>query len=58
MCSVNPCSTGDASAAATLDQAEIDKRVKMFVDMEDPELIVDLRELHYPAPRMREAGVM
>ena len=29
-----------------MEQAEIDERVKMFVDMEDPDLTVDLRELH------------
>ena len=28
-----------------MEQAEIDERVKMFVDMEDPDLTVDLREL-------------
>lgn len=27
-------------------EAEIDKRVKLFVDMEDPDIVVDLRELH------------
>ncbi len=36
---------GDASAASTLSEAEIDKHVKLFVNMEDPDIVIDLREL-------------
>ena len=36
---------GDASAASTLSEAEIDKRVKLFVNMEDPDIVINLREL-------------
>ena len=36
---------GDAAAASTLSEAEIDKRVKLYVDMEDPDIVIDLREL-------------
>lgn len=33
---------GDASAASSLSEAEVDKRVKLFVEMEDPDVVVDL----------------
>ena len=36
---------GDAAAASTLSEAEVDKRVKLFVEMEDPDVVMDLREL-------------
>ena len=35
--------TGDSSAARTTDEMEIDKRVTEMVELQDPELIVDLR---------------
>ena len=38
-------SAGDSSAAATLCEAEIDNRVKLFADLEDPDIIMDLREV-------------
>ena len=37
---------GDASAASSLSEAEVDKRVQVYADMEDPDIVVDLRELH------------
>ena len=36
--------SNDQSAAATTDQAEIDKRVQLAIDMEDPDIVIDLRE--------------
>ena len=36
---------GDSAAASTLSEAEVDKRVKLFVEMEDPDVVMDLREL-------------
>ena len=38
--------TGDQSAAKNIDQAEIERRVKMIVDMEDVDAIIDLRHLN------------
>ena len=38
--------SGDSAAAAsTLSESEVDKRVKLYIDMEDPDVIMDLREL-------------
>lgn len=36
--------TGDASAASQLSEEEVNERVQMYVDMEDPDIVVDLRE--------------
>lgn len=38
--------TGDHSAPANLDQAEIENRVRLLVDMEDADVIVDLRHVN------------
>ena len=38
--------TGDQSAARTTPENEIDERVSEFLSMEDPDVIVDLRELN------------
>ena len=38
--------TGDYSASSNLDQSEIEKRVKLAIDMEDSDVIVDLRHLN------------
>ena len=38
--------TGDCSASCNLDQSEIEKRVKLAIDMEDSDIIVDLRHLN------------
>ena len=35
--------TGDAAAASTTDEAEVDKRIAKLLDTEDPDLIWDLR---------------
>ena len=35
--------TGDCSSARTVNEKEVDKRVNEFLQMEDPELIYDLR---------------
>ncbi len=37
---------GDASAASTLSEKEVDQRVRLYVDMEDPDIVLDLRSLH------------
>ena len=37
---------GDASAAHTTEAAEIDARVAEFLEMEDPDIIIDLREVN------------
>ena len=38
--------TGDYSACSNLDSSEIEKRVKLAVDMEDSDVIIDLRHLN------------
>ena len=38
--------TGDSSAAANEHRAEIDERVRLLLDMEDPDFVLDLRALH------------
>lgn len=37
--------TGDSSAVTNLTEAEINERVKMFFDLEEPDVIYDLREM-------------
>ena len=37
---------GDASAASTLSEHEVDEHVKLYVGMEDPDIVLDLRSLH------------
>lgn len=37
---------GDASAASSLDEKVINDRVQLFVDMEDPDVVLDLRALN------------
>ena len=36
--------SNDHPAAATTDQAEVDKRAQLAIDMEDPDIVIDLRE--------------
>lgn len=36
---------GDTSAASTLAESEIDQRVQLYVGMEDPDVVIDLRTL-------------
>ena len=38
--------TGDQSASLTTAEEELDERLRKFLEMEDPDLIVDLRELN------------
>ena len=38
--------TGDSSAAANEHIAEIDERVRLLLDMEDPDIVLNLRALH------------
>ena len=38
--------TNDASAPSSLLEAEIDERVRMVPDMENPDVIIDLRQLN------------
>ena len=37
---------GDQSAASSIDQAEIDKRISQIIDMEDADIIADLHSLN------------
>ena len=37
---------GDASAASQLSEKEVNERVQLYVDMEDPDIILDLRSLN------------
>ena len=41
-----PIPTGDASAASQLSEQEVNERVRLFVQMEDPEIVLDLRSLN------------
>ena len=41
----NFCNEGDASASSCLNEAESDERVKMSVEMEDPDIVYDLCEV-------------
>lgn len=38
--------TGDRSASRTTEEAEIDQRIREALDVEDPDIIIDLRELN------------
>ena len=38
--------TGDQCSASTTEQAEVDKRIKQIIDMEDPSILPDLRALN------------
>ena len=38
--------TGDQCSASTTEQAEIDKRIKQIIDMEDPSILPDLQALN------------
>ena len=40
-------SSGDASAARTKEEAEVDARVTEFSKMEDPDIIIDLCEVNW-----------
>ena len=42
--------TGDVSAASNFTEAEIDARVNMFFELEDPDVTYDLREVHAGRP--------
>ena len=37
---------GDASAASTLSEQVVDERVRQYLDMEDPDVVMDLRSLN------------
>lgn len=45
--------TGDASASTHALQAEIDSRIKLFIDMEDPNVVCDLRALNSSSQRVK-----
>ena len=38
--------TGDQSASLTTNESEIDERLREALEMEDPDIIVDLREVN------------
>ena len=38
--------TGDASASSNLDEADVDERVRLILEMEDPDVVLDLRALN------------
>ena len=42
--------TGDASASHTANEAEVDARVRLVLDCEDPSIVCDLRELNKGRP--------
>ena len=39
-------SAGDASAASQLSEQEVNERVQLYVDMEDPDILLDFRSLN------------
>ena len=39
--------SNDHPAAATTDQAEVDKRAQLAIDMEDPDIVIDLRRTQH-----------
>lgn len=43
--------TGDVSASRTADKAEVDARVRLLLDCEDPSIMWDLRELNKGQPK-------
>ena len=45
-CFVKDLPVGDSSAAATISQSELDKRVCAFFELEEPDLTYDLRQLY------------
>ena len=49
---VNGVCAGDSSSANGLNEKEVDERVKLFVEMEDPEIIIDLRIKHWSAHKI------
>ena len=46
---------GDSAAAETTSQADIDARVSAFFDLEEPDLVFDLREV-YSDPSLIYSG--
>lgn len=45
--------TGDASASAHPLQASVDSRIKQFIEMEDPDIVCDLRTLNSSSDRTK-----
>lgn len=45
---------GDSSASCTTEEEEIDKRVATWIEMEDPDIIVDLRAHNYSVGKYDE----
>ena len=45
--------TGDSSASINFMQAEVDSRVKQFIELEDPSVITDLRTLNSTTERAK-----
>ena len=45
---------GDSSASRTTEEEEIDKRVATWIEMEDPDIIVDLRAHNYSVGKYDE----
>lgn len=43
--------TGDASASGNFMQADVDSQIKLFIDLEDPTIITDLRTLNSSSER-------
>ena len=45
--------TGDASASMSFLQADVDSRIKLFIDLEDPTITTDLRALNSSSERTK-----
>lgn len=45
--------TGDASASMNFMQAEVDSRIKQFIELKDPDVITDLRTLNSSSERAK-----
>lgn len=38
--------TGDSSSSETISQKELDNRIKQMIEMEDPDIVADLRHIN------------
>ena len=45
--------TGDVSAPINFMQADVDTRIRLFIDLEDPNIITDLRTLNSSGERTK-----
>jgi len=47
--------TGDVSAAENLNEAKVDERIKLALELKDPEITIDLHEHNYGRPGKYDA---